>query len=531
MKPRGLKQRILSSQEGGLKLSGHPKETHPLQESLDENLKVLTEIFEKCGDISIVKVELSLGKPIPAAVIYVDSLTDSTKISQNVLHPLFFETNELEDGDSAAQKNAIDLVRKRLVNVDKTTVTMDYLELTEFILKGQLALLIEGYAQALLLPVQGGEHRAVSEPDTEPVVLGPKDGFIEALTTNMSLIRRRIRSSRLKVEKLQVGVLTRTEMAIFYIQGVANPKIVDEVRERLHRINVDGVLTSNRVAELIIDEPFSLFPLVQKTERPDRTAAALLEGRVALIVDNAPTALLLPCTMPSLLQASEDYTLGAVFSTIIRLLRFVALNIALILPAFTISVFAFNQELLPSNLLHTVARDRQNLPFPILIEILLMEFIFEVLREAGVRLPKAIGQTISTVGGLVIGQAAVSAGIVGPAPVIVVSLTAIASFTIPDYEAGTALRILRFFLIFASAIFGLVGMMFGLMALLIHLTSLRSFGIPYLSPLAPLSLSDLKDTFIRVPGWAMLTRPRMWGDREPARQDFDQGPRKPDSRS
>lgn len=531
MKPRRLKEKILSPQEGELKLSGHPKETHPLQDDLDENLRVLAEIFENCGDISMEKVELSLGQPIQAAVIYADSLTDSAKISQNVLRPLFFETEGLDDADSSAQNNVIELVHKRLVNVTKTTVINDYLELTEYLLKGQLALLLDGYAQALLLPVQGGEHRAVSEPDTEPVVLGPKDGFIESLNTNMSLIRRRIRSSRLKVERLQVGTLTRTEMAIFYIQGVANPKIVGEVRERMSRINVEGVLTSNRVAELIIDEPLSLFPLVQKTERPDRTAAALLEGRVSIIVDNAPTALLLPCTMPSLLQASEDYTLGAVFSTIIRLLRFAALNIALILPAFTISVFSFNQELLPSNLLHTVARDRQNLPFPILIEILLMEFMFEILREAGVRLPKAIGQTISTVGGLVIGQAAVSAGIVGPAPVIVVSLTAIASFTIPDYEAGSALRILRFFLIFTSAVFGLVGMMFGLMALLIHLTSLRSFGVPYLSPLAPLSLSDLKDTMIRVPWWAMFTRPRMWGDREPARQDPDQGPQKPDSHS
>jgi len=312
------------------------------------------------------------------------------------------------------------------------------------------------------------EGRAINEPTTEPVVRGPKDGFVESLSINASLIRRRIRSSRLKLELFKIGSLTQTSIGVFYIQGIVNDKLVEEVRKRIKRIEIDGILESGYIEELINDEPVSIFPLIQTTERPDRTAGSLLEGRVVILVDNTPMNLIVPCTFVSLLQASEDYYTPAPFASFIRIIRFIALNIALLLPALTIAAFSFHQELIPTTFITNVSSARQDLPLPIAAEVLLMEFTFEILREAGVRLPKAIGQAVSIVGGLVIGQAAVTAGYVAPVPVIVVAMTAIASFTIPNYAAGVSIRILRFFLLILASILGGVGIMLGLMVILIH---------------------------------------------------------------
>lgn len=528
----GIKERVKRllgfSEQGKLKLTGQPEEERPLKAKLSDNQRILREIFNNCADIVFESFTVNWPKPVEGMLIYAESLTDSERISQQILRPLLWELPKWEGEMPAGKDSLVGFLKRSLINARKTQNATGFVELTDYVLHGNVAILLDGEAKALVVPLQGGENRAVAEPDTEPVVIGPKDGFIEALNTNLSLIRRRIRSSRLKVEMLEIGLLTKTAVAVCYVEGIASPKIVAEARDRLRRINIDSTLSSNYLAELIADEPVTLFPLLQKTERPDRTAAALLEGRVAVLSDNAPTVLLLPCTFISLLQASEDYSLGAVFASLIRLLRFLALNIALLLPALSVAVFSFNPEILPTNLMHTVMRDRQNLPFPAAVEFMFMEFLFEILREAGVRLPKTIGQAISTVGGLVIGQSAVSAGLIGPAPVIVVSMTAIASFTMPDYEAATALRVLRFLLLILAGVFGLMGVMFGLMGILIHLMGLRSFGVPYLSPLAPLSLSDLKDTLIRIPWWGMLTRPGLYGDREPVRQDPDQGPFKPE---
>lgn len=290
---------------------------------------------------------------------------------------------------------------------------------------------------------------------------------------------------------------------------------------------MDVIHESGTIEEMISDQPFSLFPLVEYTERPDKVAGSLAEGRVAILVDNTPMTLIVPTTFVSLLQASEDYNNAFLFASFVRILRFISLNIALLLPAVTVAIMTFHQEIIPDKLMDIIITNRKELPLPIYGEIVLMEMFFEILREAGVRLPRTIGQSVSIVGGLVIGQATVNAGFVGYIAVIVVSLTAVASFVIPSYAAGTAIRILRFGLIILAAFLGGVGIMMGLMFILFYLCGLRSFGVPYLSPIAPLSPRDLKDTFIRAPWWAMLTRPRFTGANDPARMDTNQGPTKP----
>lgn len=499
-----------------------------LDHSLQENLQSLQQIFERCGDITFREFKINAGESIDAALIYFQEITDAKKISEYMLGPIMMHetSGAADDGQPVAEK-IVDFVRNHLSTAANVETARDIGELTKGILDSKVALLIEGAPAALLMDAHGERARSIAEPDSEPVVRGPKDGFVECLATNVMLLRRRIRTNRFKMEAFEVGDLTRTKIGVCYIQGIADDKIVEEVKSRLHRIKMDGVLASGYIEEMIQDEPLSNFPLIFSTERPDRVAGCLLEGRVAIMVDNTPVSLVVPCTFMTLLQASEDYFTTAEFSTFIRILRFIGLNFSLMLPALTVAVFSFHQELIPLPLLATVAGARQELPFPIFLEILAMEITFELLREAGVRLPKTIGQAISTVGGIVIGQAAVNAGFVSPLSVIVVALTAISSFTIPNYPAGTSIRILRFFLLMCSAVLGIVGIMFALMFILFHLNSLRSFGVPYLTPFAPYSLKDLKDTIVRVPWWAMITRPRLVNEGT-ERLARNQGPQKPD---
>lgn len=520
-------QRVLSlSIDKGQEPQAKENIKQSLSKSLEVNLNTFRNIFDLCADITFREFTIYMTPPIKAAVIYVNGITDSKMVSERVLNPLLFQVPSLPDELNPAGE-AIQWVRDRLSTAAMIRETLVLSEVTQAILNSNIALFIDGFPSALLMDAPGGESRAIDEPDSEPIVRGPKDGFVESLSTNLVLLRRRIRTSRLKIETLSLGTLSHTKVAICYIQGISNEKTVREVKSRLERIQIDGILASGYIEELIGDEPFSLFPLILTTERPDRAAGSLLEGRIAIIVDNTPMTLIVPCTFTTLLQASEDYYITSLFSTFVRLLRFIALNISLMFPALTIAAFSFHQELIPRPLLNTVAGARQELPFPIFLEIFIMEITFELLREAGVRLPKTIGQAVSTVGGLVIGQAAVNAGFVSPLSVIVVAVTAIASFTIPNYPAGTTIRILRFSLIFFASILGAVGIMFGLMIILFHLNNLRSFGVPYLSPIAPVSLRDLKDTIVRVPWWAMITRPRLSESKEPERQPLNQGPRKP----
>jgi len=519
-----LKEKEDSSQNS----AGQPKEERPQSAKIDQNLQALRQVFDLCSDITFRELRLNTKDSARAFIVFAHSLCDPTQINEAILKPIMQEIPNLPTELQLTKANVQQVILERLLHIRQAQTTTDLLQLVHFVLEGNLALVIDGSNTAIIASVQGMEQRAVNEPTTEPNVRGSRDGFVENLATNVSLIRRRIRSSRLKIETYEVGALTRTKIAVCYIQGIANDKIVEEVKQRLRRINTDSILTSGTIEEFIADQSFSLFPLVQYTERPDRTAGSLLEGRIALVVDNTPSVLLVPCTFLPLMQAAEDYSNTSPFATFIRVLRFLALNIALLLPALTVAVLSFQQDFLPNQLIETFSNTRQDLPFPIFVEIILIEFLFELLQEAGSRLPQTIGQAVSTVGGLVIGQDAVSAGFISPVTVIVVSLTAIASFTMPDYAAMNSIRILRFALIIPAAILGSVGVILGLMVILAHLCNLRSFGIPYLSPFAPLSLRDLKDSFIRVPWPFMKTRPRLFGAKEPVRQALRQGPTKPD---
>ncbi len=500
------------------------KEKHLIGSSLQNNKKVMHDIFNNCAEVKFREFDLGTSPSVRMLLVYIDGLVATQELHTNALRTLMLLEGLMEE---ISANDTFNVVKNKLLPISEIYEDTNFVTITNQVLSGNTALFIDGSEKALILGAKGWETRSIAEPETEPAVRGPREGFTEKMLTNVVLIRRRIKTSRLKLELKKVGLLTKTDVGIMYIDGLANEGVVEEVKKRLARIDTDSILESGYIEEFIQDEWTTPFPTILSTERPDRAAAHLLEGHVVLLVDTTPFALIMPVTFFHFLFAAEDYYAGWFISTFVRLLRLLAVNIALLLPSVYIAIATFHQEMLPTQLLISIAGAREGVPFPAFLEAFIMELTFELLREAGVRLPRQVGQAVSIVGALVIGQAAVTAGLVSPAMVIIVSLTAIASFTIPNYNGAIALRLLRFPLMVLGATLGLFGIMVGLLALLIHLCSLRSFGVPYIGPVAPLIKSDLKDFIIRVPRWAMFTRPRLVGYKEPQRQEYMQIPRPP----
>lgn len=418
-----------------------------------------------------------------------------------------------EDGSASTQRSTTQL-QLTIAGIKQVT---QFNELVQEVLNGNTAILIENDTNAYLAPTSEMEHRAVEMPTAQNVVRGPHEGFTEMLVTNMSLVRRRLKTPDLRFELLKVGRLTQTDVGIIYLNSVAEPQLVDDVRKRIKQIDIDGILDSSYIEELIMDRYFTIFPTIFNTERPDTVVAGLLEGQVAILVDGTPYVLLAPTLFIQFIQDAEDYyTIGDY--GFIRSLRFIAFFISLLFPALYVAFTTFHQEMLPTTLLISIAAQREGVPFPAVIEAIFMQITFEILREAGVRMPEAIGSAISIVGALVLGEAAVMAGVVSAGMVIVISLTAITTFMIPYYAMSFPIRVLRFGFIFLSATFGLFGIVMGLLATFLHLSHLRSFGVPYMSPLAPINLTDQKDTIFRFPLWMMNKRPHSYNRKNIIRQ-------------
>jgi spore germination protein KA len=498
------------------------EEQRALTSQLDKNLKILTDIFRLCDDLIIREIIIGRGKQqVRAAIIYLDPLINYSQLQQSLMRSLLAVEELPRPGISA------DWLLKKVLGNGSVSEEEKWVEVSDGINRGAVCLLLEGLNKALLVKTREKTSRPVGQPVTETVFRGPSDAFVEDVRTNLALLRKRLPTSRLAVEDLEVGEITKTKIKLVYLKGYVIDGLVAEIKERLRRIKIDGIVGSGQVEELIEDCPYSPFSTCEATERPDKLAANILEGRAALVFDNTPFALLMPVTLAAQIQSPQDYYERYWYSSFIRLLRWVSLLIALLGPSLYIAVITFHHELLPTSLLMSIIIAREGIPLPAFAEALLMELIFEVLREAGLRLPRAFGQTISIVGAIVIGQTAVNAGLASPAMVIVVSLTAIATFTIPSPSMANSIRILRFPLMVFAASFGLIGLLLAASVLTSHLCSLRSFGVPFLSPLAPLTFSDLKDTLIRAPSWKMRLRPRLTGYADPQRQNAGIKPRPP----
>lgn len=472
-----------------------------ISSDLSANEDFLRDIFHQCSDV-VYRV-VPINDKTKLLFVYIDGLCDTKPLDEMMLNPV-------RSSDKKCEVFIFEeFVANRLRQVAQIKSTKNVNELINGILTANVAILVEGETTALLADLKGFEKRSIEEPSSESVIRGPRDGFTETLRVNTSLIRRRIRSPRLKIESFTIGKLSKTDVAIVYIEKIASDSVIEEVRKRLESIEIDGVIETGFIEEFVEDFPFSPFPQVQNTERPDIVCGSLLEGKVSILVDNTPFVLIVPMTFWSGLQAAEDYYERFIYVTFIRWIRYILFNISLLLPSIYVAVITFHPQLIPANLLISIASAREDVPFPVLFEAIMMELMFEALREAGIRLPKSIGSAVSIVGALVIGEAAVQAGIISAPMVIVVAATGIASFAVPRYNFGTAYRLLRFPILIMAGLFGLYGVILGMIAILIHLVHLRSFGVPYLSPIAPQNPKYLKDVLVRAPRWSMHRRPIM----------------------
>lgn len=495
------------------------KKIEQISSNLKWNLEHIKEVVGNSSDVVIRDFKAGQSGDIQIGIIYTDGLADKTLVQDFVLETLMVQIREANFDPLTVQTSFFEFIKARSLPTGELIEIENFEDLFFHFLSGDTILLIDNFTKGLAIGSRGWVDRGVQEPSSQTVVRGPKDGFSETLRINTALIRRRIKDPNLWLETKQLGKKTKTDVGIMYLKGVVNEKIVKEVHSRLDKIKIDAILESGYIEELIQDKTYTPFPTVFNTERPDTVAAAILEGRVAILVDGTPFVLIVPALLVNFFQASEDYYQRADIATLIRLLRYLSFFLALLTPSAYIAVTTFHQEMLPTPLLISLAAQRDGVPFPAIVEAIIMELTFEILREAGVRMPRAVGSAISIVGALVIGQAAVEAGIVTATMVIVVSLTAISSFVSPTFNMGIAVRILRFGFMILAGTFGLFGIILGLIAMVLHLNSLRSFGIPYLSPNAPFILQDQKDNFFRFPHWALFTRPRLINQKDRDRED------------
>lgn len=477
----------------------------PLVPSMTENLRQLKSIFAHNSDLNYRQITTPAGWQ--ATVVFIDGMVKGELIDRDIIAPLLAQ-------ESRPDPQQIALAVTQVAGVKPVQCMGD---LVSGLFDGQVVLLIDGVAQAVGYSLPGWKTRSISEPITEAGLRAPQEGFVETIRDNVVLLRRRLKTPAFKVEDIRVGTLSRTILSIVYLEGVVADELVTEMRCRLQRVQLDGVLESGHLDEIIADSPYSPFPQTQYTERPDVAAAQLLEGRVVVLTDGTPFALIAPALFTGFLQAGEDYYEHFYFGSFVRLIRYVAYFTALLLPAFYIALTTYHQEMIPTPLLITLMASREGVPFPALVEATLMEVVFELLREAGLRLPRPIGQAVSIVGALVIGDASVRAGVVSAPMLIVVAVTGISSFAIPRYNAGLSVRLLRFPLMVAAAMMGLIGVTGGLYLILAHLCALRSFGVPYLESIAPRSSAGLKDTLVRSPFWLLKKRPRFFGRPDPQR--------------
>jgi len=482
--------------------------------------------FSQVGGADLIVRQLALPteRPTKAALVYLDSMNDQQIIGDMVLQPLLAAEERLR-GSKDGRRTA-ELLGDSVLKVGNLAYSSDVDSLRQSLVSGDCLLLVEGSKLALTLGTAKTPERAISEPNTERLVRGSQAGFTEHLTTNVSLIRRRLRDASLTLEKMTIGERSKTQVGIVYLRDLVQDELVEEVKHRLSRISIDQVPESGYIEQLIEDNPWSLFAQVGNSERPDVVVAKLLSGRVGVIVDGTPVVLTVPMLFVEGLQSAEDYYSRMWYASLVRMVRFAALFLATALPALYVALVSYHQELIPTPLLVTMAAAAEGTPFPAYLEVLVLGVIFEILREASLRLPANVGQAVSIVGTLVIGQAAIQAGLFGAPVIIVAAVTALSSFVATPHADASA--ILRLLLAIAAGFSGLFGMLIASLFLLVHLCSLKSFGALYLSPLAPFNATGQLDVLLRAPLWLMRQRPAALGAKD--KQRFAKAPAAPEGK-
>lgn len=469
-----------------------------LSSSFDENSQVFREIFQKDPTIKFRQITFSMDRR-QALLLFADGMVNNTLINEHIIEPL------IQFQGILPLDRVPEYIQERIVYSNDVTTNDKISDLIIEILSGNTVLLIEGCSAALVLASRGFQSRSIAEPPAEKVLQGPREGFTEVLLFNVSLVRRKLCNPDLRFEFRRIGKQSRTMVAVAYMDGIADTKILQELQNRLDQIRIDGILDANYVEELIKDAPWSPFRTIGSSERPDIITAKLLEGHAAIFIDGTPVVLTAPYFFLEYFQTNDDYYTNFYAATFNRWLRILGFWATISLPAIFLGLFTFHQELLPTRFLMNLSAAREQLPFPTLLEMLLLIFGFELIREGGAKAPANFGQTLGIVGGLVLGQAAVDAKLVSIPVVIIIAFTGITGLMIPQLKSPVILFRLAF--LFLASLWGLPGYLAGLFCLLLHLSSLKSFTIPYTSSLSYSRRAMLQDTFLRAPWFRMIYRP------------------------
>jgi spore germination protein KA len=456
------------------------------------------------SDIIFRRLHINGRKDLPVTMVFVDGMADTKSVDDYILKPLIQESSL---GECSSTSEIIERISHGVIYHAAMEVRRTFAECVHDIVGGSVALIFDDVKTAVTFDIKGFHERSISEPTGENVIKGAKDSFVENLRTNTASIRMKMKNARLVIEEMKTGKQTATRIAIVYIRGLTNMRIVDELKRRLDNLDTDAVLSTGIIEEAIIDHKVSPFPQVITTERPDKFCSTIVEGRVGIIIDGMPVSIVVPGTFDAFLQAPEDYSQSFIVNSIIRAMRYALMFVTLFLPGFYISVSSFHIEMIPTDLALAITASKEGVPFLTFIEVLFMLMAFEVLVEAGLRLPKTIGQAVSVVGAVVVGQAAVDARLVSPAVVVIIAITAISSFTMPNQDFSNALRLWRFIFAIFSSIIGLYGLSIGAIILLNHLSSMEVFGVPYLSPFVGGDGKNMQDAIFRFPFSAQKKRP------------------------
>lgn len=491
---------------GEKKISNSPNSNNfsiKISKDLAQNIENLHNMLDRPDDLKIRELKLGVANK-KCVIAYISGIVEVQSVQQDVIGNI--EAVKDEDFPDEAEK-VLNFIYWKVIAVSEVTKGKTLDDISFALLSGQTIVYLEGMDTVLMIDTVGGEYRAIQEPITETLIRGPREGFVENIQTNLALVRRNLKDPNLRFKTYQAGRRSKKNIVVAYVDGITNPNIVTEVNRRLKTMDIDIISESGYVEEWIEDSFLSPFPQILTTERPDKVVSAVTQGQIAIFVDGSPFVLLAPVSFANVLQSPEDYYDRWTIGTLLRVLRYFGAFLSIFLPSLYIALISIQPGMLPSELVFSIAATREGVPFSAIAEALLMVITMELLQEAGARLPQTIGQTIGIVGGLVIGEAAVQAGIVSPIMVVVIALTAIATFAIPAYSVAISFRIIRFGFMFAAAIFGLFGIILAYIIVNIHIVNLKSFGVPYSTPFAPFFLKDWNDVVIRAPLQTFNTRP------------------------
>lgn len=507
-----------TSQSGGTGQSGGNSGTNnkqstdkpkqPISDQLDDNLHHLEEIFAKNTDIVFKHWAYGPEMQHRACSIYFETLMQGELYNYMKASLQDLVTHEVGPAEDIIPQDVITFFEQHGVSEKKADIISDINQAVEQITIGNIVIVFNQWNKALVYKSMKVESRQITEPSNESVVQGPRESTVENLKKNIGLLRMRLSTPNFKIQSINTGGETHTQVVYGYLEGTVDSEVLKEFENRMEQVSQVEILETSYIEQMIEDSTWSPFPQHRYTERPDVAVAALLEGKIVVLVQGTGSILLCPGLFTEFFQSSEDYYQRTIYSTMVRWLRIIAFILALTLPSIYIALSTFHAELIPTVLLLAIVDTREGIPLPAFFEALLMEFFFELLREAGVRLPKPIGSAVSIVGALVVGEAAINAGIASPIMVIIVALTGIASFAIPQYSIAISLRILRFPLMISATIMGGFGIMIVFLLVLLHLCKLRSLGQPYLATLAPLRTAQLRDVLVRIPLKTLLRSPR-----------------------